>query len=227
MQALDVVDAESYVAMCEHKLAAAAFLKKVDGIIDGIKKAHKAALEAALDPWNRIADPIREAESTAEMKRNDYRRAQERRTLIETARLAAAEAERVKAERAADVAALQQAHLATGDRQFAEAAEVLERAPVHVPAPVAAPVVPKVSGIRNTKKLTLNVPDLRMLIMAVGAALILGEDVEIDPTTLTAIAQGVSPDDFNCLTANLSWLRDCHRQRKERFAFPGVTATYE
>lgn len=227
VQALDVTDHASYVAMCNHKIAADAFLKKIKTITDRIKAAHKASLEAALEPWARITAPFEEARELAETRRNAYRRERERIERADSLRRLSESVERARVERDENVAALEEAHAATGDPQFRTAADTLKTSSLVVTPVQAGPPVPKVKGIRNTKTITITA-DKAALVLALGCMLLLEqEEVLIDPEGVEQLAGLLTPDDLGCLDVNVSWLKDKFRERKEAFSFPGVTVVHE
>lgn len=227
---ISVLDDASYVQVCEYKLAGQALLKTLLAVTDQIKRTHKTALESAIIPWERVMAPIEEGIALAEQKRKAYRVAQELRVQADAA-AAIAEQRRIAEEQKRRNAAMLEA--AGHDA----AAKAVRETPTQI-APVPIPkVVPKVKGIRDVKTWKVKVTDRKLLIRAVGAALILAsEDLRLDPFTqnvLRVLANGVTPEALACLfdkdgdPANLHWLRDRARQQQEAFTMPGVSAWQE
>jgi len=224
---ISVLDDAAYLQVCEYKLAGAAILRTLTTITNQIKHTHKAALESAITPWERIMKPLEEAVALAEQKRKEYRAAQEARTAAAAAEAMALQRERIAEQQRQNAAMLDAAG-------HAAAAEAVRAATPLVPPIVLPPAVPKVRGIRNAKTWKVRVTDQKLLVRAIGAALILAsDDLALDDFTkniLHILSGGVTVEALTCLfdahgeTANMHWLRDRARMQREAFKMPGVGA---
>jgi len=226
---ISVLDDESYKQICEYKLAAAEALKTLATITGNIKRTHKAALEAALIPWDRIIAPLTEAMELAEQKRKTYVRAQEIALAAKQAEALTQQRAQAEAQRASNAELL----AAAG---HAAAAEAVRSAPLDLAPPTLPPAVPKVKGIRNAKTWKVKITDKKLFLRAIGAQLLLSAEIPLTRPArdmLRIEAGDVPSDAYFCLfdadgdVANMHWLRDRARQQKEAFSFPGVSAWQE
>jgi leucyl aminopeptidase len=224
---ISVLDETSYVQVCEYKLAAADILKTLTTITDQIKRTHKAALDSALNPWDRIMAPLVESKELAERKRKTYRDEQERKLKAQHIEALIRAREVAEDEQRRNAALLEAAG-------HAKAAAAIRDAPVNVAPTVLAPAVPKVKGIRNAKVWKVEVTDPELFVRTIGAALLLAIGPK-DPAVVTWLmieADGVTSEALAALfkggePANLHWLRDKVIQQREAFSMPGVSTWQE
>lgn len=224
VRSISVLDDASYVEVCNQKLAAKAIIDTVDAITKNIKQKHKDALDSALIPWDRIVAPVKEAFELAERKRKEYKN---RRESVTTAQV---ETETmVLLSRAVDET-LSNA-IALVDAGHVEAAEAVLNTPIEVQPVQNGPAVPKVKGIVDRKLWKLETTDKRLVVRALGAALLMNDALEAGDTDTAAwlrtFTGGFTAEDVDALDVLLAWFRPKATQQRTAFNYPGVRAWQE
>lgn len=191
--AVKVVDEQTYLQAGEILTGIKGVEKKIKEYFKPLKEQAHKAWKGICDRENQELDKLKPAAAHLNRQMVAYHEEEERKRKEEERRLKEEARKREEEERLAAAIEAEK----EGDKEIADA--ILDE-PVHIPAPVMAPVAPKVAGLAVKTTWKAHVTSFSLL--------------------LKAVAEGKAP--AMCLEVNQSFLDAQARAGKGTITFPGV-----